>query len=589
MNVWPHLSSSDQIIVDLVSSLDAIFILHDLDYKPIYWNNVARHILPTYFEAIENGTSLKQARKNLIKVLLPDLPSKNMGQLSQQIRELQISGKSYEFVGENKRIYIYKNLQIGGDRILGIGIDVTDISEYEARRDSTALEAIQIANTDHLTGLPNRRHFLEILNTKCEHARIHDEALHLGLMDLNKFKLVNDHYGHGAGDELLQIVGSRLQKFNTDRSMTARLGGDEFAILCWDQNEDNLLVYGETLCAEINQPFMYDGKRVNISSSLGWASFPSHGKNRSELMKKSDFALYKSKVSDPSQPVIFNKAHETDYNRQAAIGSELMSASIFDELTIYFQPIHNVKSKAILGFEALARWYSPRLGWVPPNEFIPLAEKTGRIRDLTPVLFGKALEIAKNWPKHMRLQFNLSGLDICSHDTVSRLIAIKKSANVQGLEIIFEVTETEIIENFTNIKAIQKSLLDEGINLYLDDFGSGYSNLTYLNQINVSGLKIDKEFLDRDNLSLETVAILESIKFLCDTLNLELTIEGVETKDQLELLASLDLTHIQGFYFSKPMPPEDLAAYILTHTLANASTKETLPQSKRQDKRKKHA
>ena len=255
------------------------------------------------------------------------------------------------------------------------------------------------------------------------------------------------------------------------------------------------------------------------------------------------------------------------FQRQCTIISELEKDGVEDELHIHFQPIHDIKTQKIKGFEALARWTSPILGSVSPTEFIAHAEKSKRITDITPILFRKALKTAEAWPNSYQLNFNLSAIDIVSETEVSRLVDIVKASNFDPKNLIFEVTETNIIDSFESVKNVQKTLGDIGIRLYLDDFGSGYSNLNYINQINAAGIKIDKDFFPQDGLTFETIAILESIQFLCKKLGLDLVVEGIEQQEQLQQLAEMDISIIQGYFFSKPMPPEDLPAYILNHTI----------------------
>ena len=565
MRVETNFTPNDKSIIAMVGSLDSVFILYDKAYTPIYWNDVARQALPTFFETLENGLTLDRARRNTIKSLLPELPADNIEKTLNEIIELQVSGRTYEFLGENGRLYIFKNYSLGSDRALGVGIDITEVSEYRDRNASMALEVIKLANTDQLTALSNRRHFLNTMEEKFGLAAKNNEELHLGFIDLNGFKGINDLYGHKTGDDILQTVGFRLKQTRDELSIAARLGGDEFAVLCWNQAKNTELIqYGQEFLEAINRPYVIEGRSINISGSIGWARFPKDAQTIKDLLKKSDFALYESKRSTPSQPVLFSKEHELMFHRERTIIAELEKDNIADELHLHFQPIHDIKSNSIRGFEALARWTSPKLGPVSPDEFIAFAEKSKRITELTPILFQKALEIAESWPKSYILHFNLSALDICSKPVILKIVDLLQSSNLDPANLALEVTETEVIDNFSQLNEIQKILADAGIKLYLDDFGSGYSNLNYITQINAAGLKIDKDFFSQDSVTPESLAIMESINFLCQKLELDFIVEGVEHYSQLQQLSAMGISFIQGYYFSKPLPPEDLPTYILS-------------------------
>ena len=555
-------------ISEAIKSLDVLLIVYDKDYYPVYANDLARDVLPNFFEAIDSGATLDEATQKVFRIFYPDLPQKDIDKLTQELRLLQKSGQTYQFAGVNGKLYAFAHKVINSETVVGFGIDVTDSNLYEERVMTLAKENAKLANTDHLTSLSNRRFFLANLEDRFRLAKINNEELYLALIDLNGFKSINDTYGHNAGDALLQMVGNRLERFKNDATSVARLGGDEFAILSWNQDKSSSLrAFGREICEAISQTYIIENRSINITASLGWARFPTDATTIKCLLRKSDFALYHSKTKKESKPVLFNETHEEMFQRQRTIISELEKDGIEDELHIHFQPIHDIKTQKIRGFEALARWTSPILGPVSPTEFISHAEKSKRITDITPILFRKALKTAEAWPKSYQLHFNLSAIDIVSETEVSRLVDIIKASNFDPKNLIFEVTETNIINSFDSVKHVQKTLSDIGIKLYLDDFGSGYSNLNYINQINAAGIKIDKDFFPQGGLTSETIAILESIQFLCKKLGLDLVVEGIEQQEQLQQLAEMDISIIQGYFFSKPMPPKDLPAYILNHTV----------------------
>lgn len=311
------------------------------------------------------------------------------------------------------------------------------------------------------------------------------------------------------------------------------------------------------------------GNDIGVSGSLGWAAFPTDGRTASDLLRKSDYALYKSKHSDSSQAVLFSTYDEKLLRRESEVARQLETADLEDEFYLEFQPIIDSKTNTIAGLEALVRWDSPVLGLVSPVDFIPLAEKTGIISELTKIILKKALQNAIHWPKPIDMHVNISAVDLGKVHVMSELLNIVKRSAYPTESVIFEVTETAVVDTFENTSEIFELLDKNGVRLALDDFGMGFSGLSYLARIPVSCLKIDKYFTAELEPDSDNEKVLKTILYLCENLEINCIIEGVETRSQYEQLMSLGANHMQGFYFSESLNSRDLAAFILKFTQEN--------------------
>jgi len=553
-----------KMFAEALQRFDSLFAIYDENQRLVFANAASYDAMPAYFEALKSGLTVHEATRDQLRISIPETLEEDLEALTEEFVTRQFSGDIYEVASTKNRSFQVFHEKINEKYTLGLGVDVTRIRAQQAEVEKLAQENYDLANTDQLTGLANRRRFIQVLENAILESRSNGDEISVGLVDLDGFKRINDVYGHSIGDDLLVSVADLAQDYIDGDTFLARLGGDEFALIVNKKiSQSDLLSYGDALCDLIRQPQLVSGNKVSVSASLGWANYPKDGKTASELLRKSDFALYRSKSSNTSSTVIFSSDDESLMLRQSEITKELETADLEAELYVEFQPIHDAKRQKITAFEALLRWDSPRLGFIGPSEFIPLAEKTGHISALSSIALRKALETSVHWPKSIDLHFNISGIDLGKTDAIQRLIDIVRTSDYPCKSVVFEVTETAAIETFESISHVFDLLKENDLRLALDDFGIGFSSLSYLTLIPVTCLKVDKSFTERLKSGSDEEKILKTIKFLCENLEIECVVEGVEDQSQLDQLMSLDLHHIQGFHFSRSLKPEALSAYLM--------------------------
>lgn len=428
-----------------------------------------------------------------------------------------------------------------------------------------SVENAHLAYTDMLTGLPNRRHFFNRFEEWLQAAKADNRQMAIAVLDLDRFKAINDTYGHACGDRLLVEVGARLSNFTSDRIILARLGGDEFGVLFADP-PTHVQAVAQTICKALANPFYIDGRTITIGCSGGVAVFPEAGSSVHELFDRADYAAYHMKTHDRGGCALFSFEHENRIRSEIAIETALVSANFETELHVCYQPILCTQTGDVLSIEALGRWTSPVIGLVPPDRFIVAAEKLNIINDLTVALFRKALIEFSAMPHSIRLSFNLSTKDITSVPTLDSIIDLINESGVDPKRITFELTETAVMRDFdAAVRGIQ-SLRALGARFALDDFGVGYSSLGHLRQLPFDKVKLDRSFIENmDEPSGRN--IFSGVLALCRTLELDCVAEGVETEEQLAWLADLGCQRVQGYLFAKPMPALDLAAWLLTHMI----------------------
>lgn len=414
----------------------------------------------------------------------------------------------------------------------------------------------RLAETDALTHIPNRRYFFTRLRNHIHKVKTDGKVFAIGMIDLDRFKPVNDTYGHKLGDQLLTLVGERLLALDFEDLDVSRLGGDEFGFLFYG-NPEKAEEIGRHICERIREPYEIGEITVTVGASCGIAFYPDAGQTAHELFDRADYALYTAKTNSRGSVTIYSADHEALIRSEQAIESALQVADMNKEFEVHFQPIVSLPNRVVVGFEALARWTSPTLGSVPPAVFIPIAERTGLIQKLTPVLFQKAVAQIQALPGDLCLSFNLSAHDVTSPNTVDALVSRVETSGINPKHITFEVTETSLISSYEAAEQCLKTLGRAGVRLSLDDFGTGYSSLGYLHRLPIDCVKIDQSFVASIN---EPVArnVVTSIVNLCRSMEMLCVVEGVEESNQLSFLESLDCRLVQGFFFGPALPFETI-------------------------------
>ena len=421
---------------------------------------------------------------------------------------------------------------------------------------------------DALTGIANRRYFTEELDTLLEmQKKRHEFRFAVLLIDLDRFKNVNDSLGHQAGDQLLKMVAEKIKHCLRLNDILARLGGDEFAILLSDiSSHDQIAVIAERITRAAASPFMIAGQEVRISASIGVVTQTQAYDTADNLIRDADLAMYHAKDSGKAQFQFFSsRMHETALT-SLAIETELRKAIENRELVLYFQPIINIASNTLEGFEALVRWHHPVRGLVPPDQFIPIAEETGLILPMGDWIIREGCRklalLKKKIRQKISMNLNVSIKQFLQTDFVDKLRSELSNAGLCPGDIKLEFTESFLMEHTK--EAVEKlyALRDLGIRLAIDDFGTGYSSLSYLQQFPIDQIKIDRSFISAMDQKEESREIVKSILALANSLEMSTVAEGVETRSQLDRLSNFSCGSGQGYLIAKPMPWEDLDDYI---------------------------
>ncbi len=469
------------------------------------------------------------------------------------------------------------NLLVSGAMVTVLFIYYRDFADLVASRKSllaqqAATQALsdenfRLANLDSLTELPNRRRFFAELSSAFADAERRHVRVAVGIIDLDGFKPINDNYGHSVGDRVLIEAGRRIREvcegFGPQRVEFARLGGDEFGlIVCGDPEDADLTRLGERIASQIKLPYQLDTAHTGLSCSIGFASFPDSATTSEALYECADYALYHAKRHQRGRTVIFSSELEAEIRSRGVIENLLRTSDFGAEMELVFQPIVDAMSEHTAGFETLARWHSPRLGWVSPADFIPAAERIGLIRPLTQALLARALATAKTWPDDLRLSFNLSAHDVCAAEGILPLISIIEKSGLSPRRIDFEITETAVTFDFVRAQQSIATLKAMGCGISLDDFGTGYSSLSHVHRLPLDKIKVDRSFVAEINENPVSHKIIKSLAGLCDDMEIACVVEGVETRAQLDSLRRLGCDFIQGYYFAKPMPADAIAEYL---------------------------
>ncbi|MBX2830056.1 MAG: EAL domain-containing protein [Rhodospirillales bacterium] len=409
-----------------------------------------------------------------------------------------------------------------------------------------------LALIDPLTGLSNRRAFFSILDETVSKSEPTDRFA-VAMIDLDGFKPVNDVHGHPAGDELLLQTGERLRDILGADTLLARLGGDEFGIVLTEYDDAiDLIELGGRLCDALNRPFAISGVTVQVSASLGIATYPAVARSSNGLFERADFALYHAKKNCPGEAVLFAAHHETLIRHDSQIEQALRKADLSKELTLHYQPVFDIDTGKVNSVEALARWDSVSMGRVSPGTFFPVAEKTGQVGFLTRVLFEKLLIDMAAWPKDVSVSFNLSARDVVLSDTVEWLIEEIKKHKIDPKRLTFEVTETAFLRDFVAARTSIRYLRDHGARIALDDFGIGYSSLRYVHELEFDTLKVDRSFIAPLPVNERSRRIVKTMIDMCANLDIECVIEGIETELQRNALQALGGRLMQGYLFARP-------------------------------------
>jgi len=445
----------------------------------------------------------------------------------------------------------------------------------EIRTQTAALEtkAMHDATHDSVTDLPNRVLFCDRVTQAISLSRREKKKIAIILLDLDRFKEINDTLGHLNGDRLLKLVAMRLESVLRESDTLARFGGDEFAILLTGITDDEVVsLVARKIQRSLTSPFILDELTLDVQASAGIVIFPEHGEDSDTLIQRADVAMYVAKQGNKGS-VIYKKELDQHSPHRLTLMGELRQAIENDDLLLHFQPQIRASSNKPIGVEVLVRWQHSIHGLMPPDDFIGLAERTGLIKPLTRWVLKHALQKGALWHSSglkVNLAVNLSAKNLLDPDFPEMLTGVILSTEFPKDYLLLEITETAIMADPELALDVLNRIADMGVRISIDDFGTGYSSLSYLKKLPVSELKIDKSFVKDMMSNKNDAAIVKATIDLAHNLDLEVVAEGVEDKATMEKLHSLSCDIYQGYYFSRPVPSKEIQAWFQTNQLAIA-------------------
>ncbi|WP_059752520.1 putative bifunctional diguanylate cyclase/phosphodiesterase, partial [Thiobacillus denitrificans] len=547
---------------DLAETAHDGIIMTDPQGKIAYFNRAAERMF---------GYRRNQALERSIGTVLPEPLSCQLDEGLQHARvwETQglrqdgtffmVEGSSSVFEGSTGRFITY------------VLRDLTERKQFES-------QLVHLANHDPLTNLPNRKFFQERLGISLDEAALDGAQLAVLFLDLDRFKLINDTFGHALGDKLLLMVAERLAGCFRKGDVLARLGGDEFVVLLQGlPGKQDAALVAQKIMDAFARAFQLDAHEVFVSASIGIAFYPSDAIDAGNLIRCADNAMYQAKEQGLGYQ-FYRPDPENLSSERLTLESSLRRALERDELRLYYQPKVDLASGAVIGLEALLRWTHPVRGMIPPDQFIPLAEETGLIVPIgewvlrTACLQIKAwqeegmpfLPVAVNLSARQFRQFSASGEATGIHNLVETIERVLEETGVDPSCLELEITESILMQNLSTAANILQALSAKGMRIFIDDFGTGYSSLSYLKRLPIDTIKIDKSFVGDIMTDPDDAAIVTAIIAMAHSLRLKVVAEGVETQGQFDFLLERGCDAMQGYFFSRPLPAEDIFPLLRT-------------------------
>jgi diguanylate cyclase (GGDEF)-like protein/PAS domain S-box-containing protein len=437
----------------------------------------------------------------------------------------------------------------------GVGSDITASRESEAR-------IAFLASYDPLTGLANRALFQDRATAECARAAASGTPCALLYLDLDGFKIVNDTFGHGVGDQLLRSVAARLQPLGAEDVWIFRLGGDEFAVLQRCAGAEDAIALARRLIALLSTAYLIDAVKAEIGVSIGIALTPADAQDPESLLRKADLALYRAKAKGKGSFYVFENELEVTQRARRELEADIKLAIERNELTLHYQPLTSLRDGRVVCFEALLRWSNPSRGFVSPTEFIPVAEATGMIVAIGRHVLRQACREAARWPRHIRVAVNISPIQFRTTGFVQDIAEALAATGLDPDRLEIEITESVFLDKTAITMTNLNELRGMGIRIALDDFGTGYSSLSYLAKFPVDKIKIDRSFVRDINASDQSLAVIEAILAIAQKLSISVTAEGVETAEQARILKARNCNDIQGYLLSPARPAAEILEII---------------------------
>ena len=452
------------------------------------------------------------------------------------------------------------------------GAILEDITERKRMEEAIKEQAY----VDTLTGLPNRMLFMEHLNLAINQARRNERVLAVLFLDLDRFKPINDAFGHAAGDQILKQVAARLKNSVRDTDTVTRIGGDEFSILLPNvEHIEDISKVSEKIISAVNKPYMLDEHELHISASIGISTYPDDSIRPEILLRNADIAMYHAKGQGSGNYQFYSPVMKARTIERMRFENSLRKALDRKEIVVFYQPQIEIATGQLICAEALARWQHPEFGLLAPVQFIPLAENTGLINSIGEYVLYTACEQTRKWQRKGYPSFcvsvNLSAREFHSPFIVERILRTLKDTGLEARYLELEITESTAMRDIMLSREKMEQLSGAGVHFALDDFGTGYSSLTYLKKFPIRKLKIDRSFIRGVKGDPDDQAIVRAVIALAHSLKLSVVAEGVETDDQVSFLKSCHCDHMQGFLYSKPLSAGEFWKVIPGSTTARAA------------------
>jgi diguanylate cyclase (GGDEF)-like protein len=443
--------------------------------------------------------------------------------------------------------------------VVGFNRMLVELQQREKAKQEAEARLQHMALIDDLTGLPNRRLLAERLAHCLARARRNQTMLALLYIDLDGFKLVNDSLGHAIGDELLGQVSRRLRARFRESDTLARLGGDEFTLILDGVHQASDAEHAaESLLEVLAPPFDIEGHSIRITASVGISLFPNHGTEGGELLQQADCAMYAAKRNGKNRVVQFGDHLGHAARERLTLEGELRRALADKEIFVHYQPEFDLATHAIVRFEALARWTHPTMGNIPPLSFIPVAEESGLIVPLGAYIMERACREAVQWQQYagrpIQVAVNVSSVQFARDSFIEEIEDILRRTGLDPALLQIELTESATLTGVERAADMMRRLKSKGISIAMDDFGTGYSCLSYLPKLAFDALKLDRSFVNELIVRPETRGFVKSILMLAHNLNMKVIVEGIETREQLELIRALGTNEAQGYLLGRPSP-----------------------------------
>lgn len=556
-----ELNYQKDLIQNIIEEAPVIIVLWDEDGKILKTNSfciktfgydeeeLLGKIWVDFFEVSHN----KQRVNNIFQEII-----QNGGLREYEINFVAKEGKNLDILWSNKVIKTDRGKKV----IVSIGMDITERKKYE--------EKIRyLAYHDSLTGLPNRDMFSNEIECLIESKKLDKFAI--VFIDIDNFKYVNDTMGHIIGDELLKYIAVKLTSYVTAPDLAARLGGDEFGLLIKNFGSEEILMKKlERLQKDLGNTWHSGIREFFISISVGAAIYPDDGRDGGALLKKSDIAMNVAKKEGKNKVLLYKENIHEDIMWHINMSNKLQKALDNKEFELYYQPQIELSSGRIVSLEALVRWNHPTEGFIPPSDFIPVAEETGQIYGLEQRIFRNALIQKQKWEqkgyRDITLSLNLSSKTLISNMNFRFIESILSEFHVDYTKFVVEITETAAISNVELAIERLNRLKSRGLKIALDDFGTGYSSITYLKQLPIDIIKLDKSYVKSVTDGRRDGSIIKFILSLARDLNLTVVAEGIETSKQLEYLKNINCSLGQGYFISIPQPAEAITEMLSNNT-----------------------